>query len=221
MWNYLIILNLLMGPPAQPKLLHHRPAPPPSPPTCTPPPPPAPSTHHKVISAATCVPSASGAPPTPVYGTTPDGTTFYVANGGTNTIELFCDAALPAEAVEFDYADLELYGPNPNATDNPTLKVYVDTVNGGVNAISYVSTTEVGECYAQSPPPVHAGSQAISVCRMAPSWQFPAGAGPMLGMPQVGPWSFGSIHFIVLLPPAPPGGQSGAAYRIVAYYEAP
>ena len=220
MWNYLTILSMLMWTPAEPKLVpHHRPIP--HLPLCQVPPPPKPSTHHKVISAPTCVASSNLVPSGATYGTTPDGTTVYVSNGGTATLELFCDAALPAEAVEFDYADLEFYGPNSNGADNPSLKVYVDSVNGAVDAIAYVATTEVGECWSTSPPSPHAGSQAISVCRMVPTWQFPAGNGPMLGVAQVGPWAYASIHFIVRIPPAPPGGVAGYAYRVVAYYEAP
>jgi hypothetical protein len=221
MWNYLAIINLLMWSPApaEPKLLHHHPIP--HAPTCTPPPPPKPYTHRKVISAVTCYPSYVGGAATEVVALEADGTTYYVSNSGTSTLQLLCDAQLPGEAVDFDYADLEAYAPNSNGADNPSMWVFVDTVSGGVGTLSYSNTDLIGSCGLNYTLGSHSGAYAIGVCRAAPNGIFPVGNGPFASVTQTGPWSYPSIHFVVLIPPAPPGGQAGHAYRIVAYYEAP
>ena len=51
--------------------------------------------------------------PVPAYGATLTGSSNSIANGGSaNLVYLYCDAQLPAQAVAFDYAELEYAAPN-------------------------------------------------------------------------------------------------------------
>ena len=185
--------------------------------------PPPPNKYIKVIGLGSCIPMVFEGTPNPAYGTTLQGSSNSLANGGgANVLDLYCDAQLPAQAVAFDYAELEYAAPNVAPYVSVAMTAYVD--GEGVMADGTVWTEQfaIGDCENGVPTPVHAGYQAISLCQTTGGPQLlSADAGPFQPLAVYGQWRYFSIHFLVSLPNGSSNGQPVLGYRIIVHYEAP
>lgn len=214
----LALLVLLVVTPAS-----SRPRPPPPPPCPAPPPPPLPSEHIKVISVASCIPTTDvlSQLPVPTYGTTADGTSAFVQNGGTRDLRLYCDGALPANATALDYVELEFFAPNVVPYVNPWVAAFVDTEQVGPDGTLYAYSLPLGLCPTPTPAPAHAGNLAITTCQATANQAFAPDAGVFAGSGVWGPILNFSVHFIVIIPPTTAGEAPMLAYRLIVHYESP
>ncbi len=182
----------------------------------------------KVISASACQLvngfTWNGAGVTATYGAIlfPAGDFIINPNApGTqpDTILLFCDARLPAEAVAFDFAELEYFAPAEYGNRGPELDAYLDSRAPNVNGFAYSQTMPLGSCTGGLSQ-LYTGTNPVSLCATDAGQSFYPDAGVPGMWPGVG-WSLFSIHFIVSLPPSPDPALPNIAYRIIVHYEAP
>ncbi len=136
-----------------------------------------------------------------------------------DTILLFCDARLPAEAVAFDYAELEYFAPAEYGNRGPELDAYLDSRAPNVNGFAYSQTMPLGSCTG-SLSPLYSGTNPVSLCATDAGQSFYPDAGVPGMWPGVG-WSLFSIHFIVTIPPSPDQALPNIAYRVIVHSAAP
>ena len=183
---------------------------------------PPPSKYVKVISLASCIPIQLEGPPNIAYGTL-DGSSNSLANGGGAWIVLlYCDAQLPAQAVAFDYAELEYASPNVAPYVPVSMTAFVDGEGVAADGTVWTEQFAIGDCEGGVPTPTHAGYQAISLCQTTGGPQpLSADAGPFQQLAVYARWRYFSIHFLVTLPDGASNGQPVLGYRIIVHYEAP
>ncbi len=198
-------------------------------------PPPPPRKLTKVISASTCtfingftwngpgvVAQFGAVLPTPgdsvINPNTPNqGPT--TSETSPDTILLFCDARLPAEAIAFDYAELEYFAPNEAGNVAPTLATYLDTRAPSINGFAYDQTMSLSSCTGELSP-LYSGINPVSLCDTDGGQSFY----PDAGLPAIWPgagWTLFSIHFVITIPPSPDPSLPNLVYRVIVHYEAP
>jgi hypothetical protein len=136
-----------------------------------------------------------------------------------DTIFLFCDARLPAEAVALDYAELEYFAPDEAGNVAPTLAVYLDTRAPSINGFAYDQTMSLSSCTGELTP-LYSGINPVSLCDTDGGESFY----PDAGLPAIWPgagWTLFSIHFVITIPPSPDPSLPNLVYRVVVHYEAP
>ena len=74
----------------------------------------------------------------------PSGPVNYDA--APDTVLLFCDARLPAEATAFDYAELEYFAADEAGNSAPTLAAFLDTRAPSINGFAYDQTIPLASC---------------------------------------------------------------------------
>jgi hypothetical protein len=200
------------------------------------PPPPTPTRQlTKIISASACTLANgftyNGPGVTATFGAALPTPGDYVINPnipGSNfgqqiytplTVLLFCDARLPADAVAFDYAELEYFAADETGNAAPTLAAFLDTRAPSINGFAYDQTIPIASCTGPMSP-LYSGINPVSLCDTDGGIAFDGGAGLPLVWPGGG-WTLFSLHFLISLPPSPDPTLPNLVYRVIVFYEAP
>jgi hypothetical protein len=200
-----------------------------------PPPPPPTRQLTKIISASACTLANgytwNGPGVSATYGAVLPTPGDYLINpnappsGNTNydappdTVLLFCDARLPAEAAAFDYAELEYFAADEVGNSAPTLTAFLDTRAPSINGFAYDQTIPLASCTGPLTP-LYSGINPVSLCDTDGGTSLYPDAGLPLVWPGAG-WTLFSLHFLVSIPPSPDPTLPNLVYRVLVYYEAP
>ncbi len=166
--------------------------------------------HVRVISAAACT-TIAGPQPIADWALWQDNAVEAAFTSTTTTV-LFCDAALPADATGFDYADF-MYLWNSNAGDvvGPSAAAYVDVRVVAGDGTMYPVTVETGECTATVDFQSNLGN---GICQVAGNASFVDGNGNPISRSPV------SVHFLIFLP-VTNDYSDNEAVQLFVHYEGP